>query len=264
MRRIDITTTATLRPEILARTYESFTSHLLKPDLAHYHCILNVDPIGEDISPDEVIEVAKRFFPNVVSHVSEISNFALAMKWCWSHTKAEYVFNLEDDWHMLKDLDLSRMIDIMESHPNLAHLRLSMFPTKTLAEGGAKGSGLCLRQWNRYIPWNGDFFEVPREEIFSLGYSGHPSLMRGEFMRQMCYFFDPRICPEKMLKGLFLVVRQALSKWRFGVYHEYRDKAPRTIKDHGRPWREAHGMYKDRDVFFRTWERIPFDRWPKR
>lgn len=264
MKHVDVTTTATLRPEILGKTYSSFRTNLLKPGLAKYRCVLNVDPIGEDISSEEVIKVAKAFFPHIVNNVPETPNFSMALRWCWEHTEAEYIFNLEDDWEMMKPLDLIDMLNIMDEHPNLAHLRLSMFPTKTLPEGSLKGSGLCLRQWNRYIPWNGRFFEVPREKIFQLGYSGNPSLMRGEFVRSIAQFFHPRLCPEKTLKGGFDSIRREISKWRFGAYHEFKDKAPRTIRDHGRQWREKHDFYKDRNMYFSTWERIPFDRWPRK
>ena len=260
--RLDITTTATLRPAILGHTYATFTQRLFRPEIADYRCVLNVDPIGEELSPEIVINVARQFFPDTTAHVAEIPNFASALKWCWSNTQAEYVFNLEDDWEMLKDVDLSDMLAIMDENPTLAHLRLSMFPAKLLPEDSVKGSGLCLRQWNRYIPWNGRFFEVPPDKIGQLGYSGHPSLMRGEFVRKMAKYLWAGWCPEKTLKGSFPWIHAEMLKWRFGAYHEYLYNSPKTIRDHGRVWREQHDFYKTRQHKFLTWERIPHERWP--
>lgn len=253
--KLDITTAATLRPSVLAYTYATFTQHLLRPGIADYRCVINIDTIGEDISPDKVIDVAKGFFPNVLANVCHSPSFGNAQKWTWSHTDAKYVFNLEDDWEILRPLNLADMIAIMEENPTLAHLRLSMFPAKNLPKGSPKGEGICLRQWARYIPWNGRFFEVPDWRIGQLGYCNHPSLCRGDFVRTVNKFFRDDYSPEKILKHRAPEIRSEMAKWRYGVYHEYRHAAQPTIRDHGRPWRDAHHWFKTRGYSFRTWKK---------
>lgn len=255
MKNVDVTTTATLRPEILEHTYDSFTKNLFIPHVANYRCVLNIDQIGDDVSPMAVVDVARKFFSDVLWHISEKPNFGNAQRWTWSHTNAEYVFNLEDDWEMLRPVDFADMLTIMEENPTLAHLRLSSFPAKNLPKGCPKGEGVCLRQWNRYIPWNGRFFEVPEFRLKQLGYSNHPSLLRGEFCRKVAIYFHDDWSPEKTLKGRYPELRTELLKWRFGVYHEYRNGAMPTTRDHGRHWRESHNWFKHRGYGFKTWRK---------
>jgi len=258
---LDITTTATLRPDILQRTYQSFTDKLLKPGIAKYHCVLHIDRIGMDVIPTEVLAVARSFFDDVTWRISDNPNFGLAQKWTWSHSRSEFLFNLEDDWQLIRDVDLSEMLSIMQRNPTLAHLRLSTFPTKTLPEGSRKGSGLCLRQWNAYIPWNGEFFEVPQRLNCKLGYSNCPSLVRGEFARNVAIYFRDDYSPEKTLKGRFRELRKELSRWRFGAYQEPHTKSSGSIRDIGRKWREENDFFKHRGFGFKTWQKAPMSEW---
>ena len=92
---LEFCTTATFRPEIIDRTYKSFTDNLLGIDFKISTLYLNVDPIPVG-NTKEVIDVAKKYFGNVVYNIPEEPNFTKAIKWCWSQVKNEYFFNLEE------------------------------------------------------------------------------------------------------------------------------------------------------------------------
>lgn len=247
--RLDICTTATLRPGILDRTLASFRKHLFREGLAEYRYIINVDPAGEGCPAEDVLAVARRHFDEVVFNAPDEPNFPRAVRWCWMQLRSEYMFQLEDDWELLEPIDLSDMARIMDERPALAQLRLSMFPGKGTPERP------LLRQWNRYIDWNGEFFEVPRERKRSLGYCGHPAIMRSAFIERVRGHLVDRWCPEKTLKGHSALMRHILAQWEFGVYHQ--PFARPTIRDIGRRWRAEQGWYKHRGHSFHRWIPLP-------
>jgi len=243
---IDVTTTATLRPEILETTLRAFTGYLFNDDSFTYRLILNIDPVGDQISPQNVIDVARGCFPGeVVANVAKYPNFSVALKWVWSQVEAEFFFNLEDDWLLMRPVSLAAMVETMKNMHRLALLRLCMFPSKT---------DTC-RQWNRHVPWNGTFFEIPDEKRGSLGYSGHPSLIRKAFISPTLPYIRNGWCPEKTLKSYLPAMATYLQWWRFGVWQEQNAKP--SIKDIGRVWRLARRWYKHRGYSFSTWEKLP-------
>lgn len=243
-RTIDITTTATLRPELLDETLRSFKEHLFH-DWAGYRLIINVDKIGDDVPADAVLAVARKHFSNVVHRVSDRPNFAVAQRWCWSQVASDYFFNLEDDWQMQYPLDLIDMVRLMEKYPSLALLRLNKFEAR---------EATC-RQWNRHIPWNGEFFELPHEHKSKLGYSGNPSLIRTFFVAPILDTIRDNWCPEKTLKGYTPFMKRYLEAWRFGIYAP--QNSQRSVLDIGRTWRSKHRWYKHRGYSFTTWQPLP-------
>ena len=100
--KIDIAMTAVLRPSILAGTLTTIKEHVCKGDDSRFRLIINIDPIGEDVSPSKMIKVAEKNFSNVLYNVAEKPSFPLAVKWVWSKTTAPFVFHWEDDVDILK------------------------------------------------------------------------------------------------------------------------------------------------------------------
>lgn len=95
---LSFTTTALVRPDILAKTYESYSRNL-GGLLGQCHLFLNIDRVPDDENGiSETITVAKFFFKEVIWHVGKIPNYALALKWCWQNADTDFIFNLEDDW----------------------------------------------------------------------------------------------------------------------------------------------------------------------
>ncbi|KKM25641.1 hypothetical protein LCGC14_1592950 [marine sediment metagenome] len=122
---IDITTTATIRPEILAQTLDSFRTNLLKGK-HNYRLIINIDPIGEkDKTQEDALKVARSFFPNIMYNMPEECSFTKAVIWCWKQAKTNYVFNLEDDWCLLDLIDIDYLLQEMDNHLEYSSFHLN-------------------------------------------------------------------------------------------------------------------------------------------
>lgn len=241
---IDITTTATLRPELLRVTLESFCRNLFK-DVADCRLIINVDPVGGNCTQFEVLEVARMFFRKVCYSIPKNAGFPEAFKWCWEQVEAPWVFNLEEDWELLHDVDLIKMITIMEETPHLCSLRLPASPA---------GNG-SIKCWNLFFPWNGSFYECPIEKVMSVGFCGHPSLLRGEFVKRCAPHIDVRMNPEKQFHRGPRPIMTAVSEGRFGVHATAGD--PPAIRDIGRKWMIQNGWMKEGNrAFFTQWKKV--------
>jgi len=134
---IDITMTTTLRPGIIDRTLKTFCENLFtKPD--DYRLIFNIDLVGENIDPMEVVKVCNSYFSNIKYKISKEPHFGKAFKWCWEQTRTEYVFHMNEDWELLLYVDINHMLDIMkrnESNPTLSEIFLKIFEGTFHPEG---------------------------------------------------------------------------------------------------------------------------------
>jgi len=263
-RVIDITTTATLRPAILAQTLDSFFENLLGGTALHhfeYRHILNIDCVGDDCVPYDVIhESEKRFGTMPTVRIAEDPNFTRAFRWVWQQAAAEYVFHLEDDWVMQQPVSLVDMVSFLDEHQDFALLRLNKFESayRPLFKPDGPLTHLA-RQWNRHMPWSQELgiFEVPDEYKMKLGFSGNPSLLRGEFVQEFVKYlqieeWDPEVqlhlMPDIEDSG------SSIMRWRYGIWQKQKSRA--TIRDIGRVWCEQHGWHKHRGLGFTHWERM--------
>lgn len=107
---LSFTTTAMPRPEIVEATYTSFTRNLVEIDFSKVTLYLNVDNFPNKRDADKrqvVVDIARKYFGNVVVNLPEEPNFAAAVKWCFSKVETFYNFHLEDDWMLLTPLKIS-------------------------------------------------------------------------------------------------------------------------------------------------------------
>jgi hypothetical protein len=110
---LDFCTTACCRPNILAKTYSSFTTRLLGINFKESTLYINIDPIPK-INPDRTIDIAKKYFGNVVVNIPEKPNFSKALQWCFSQPKNnKYFFYLQDDWILLQHFHIAHLIDTL-------------------------------------------------------------------------------------------------------------------------------------------------------
>lgn len=127
---IDFTTTAMVRPGIFNRTARSFDRRLNNLDLSECALYLNIDPLPKG-DPKKVISIAEQYFGRVVSRVAKQPQFARAQQWCWTSTTADYVFNLQDDWVLSKDIDFLRLLhefqEARRRNQKVVQARLSYF-----------------------------------------------------------------------------------------------------------------------------------------
>ena len=89
--KIDLVLIATLRPEILEITLNSFYHKLLKN--FNVRLIVNVDPIGDEkYSQQYIINLCNKYFSNIVSRTPISASFSKAVQWAWQQTKSDIFF----------------------------------------------------------------------------------------------------------------------------------------------------------------------------
>ena len=91
-----VTTTALARPNIVRRTFSSFTRRM--PDLRGAKLFINIDPIPNESLQQETLEAAREFFPDLEARIPSTPNFTAAINWLWSKADTPFIFHLEDDW----------------------------------------------------------------------------------------------------------------------------------------------------------------------
>ena len=223
--KVDICTTATLRHEILNETYRSFTENMLT-EKNRYRLIINIDPIGDKLKrKNAVLQIARKYFNEVVYNFPETPCFTKAVQWCWSKTTSKYVFHLEDDWRLLETINIDSMIQIMEQY-NLTSLRLSKDNLK-------KTKSSCKYGF------------VPHPKI-----SLNPTLFDGTFLRKIFPLMDLNHNPEKQLRPTKSELGQIIAPTNHGIYQK--DTVRRTVLDIGREWMDS-SRYKKK-IGFMYWE----------
>jgi len=246
---IDVTITTTQRHDLLAKSLNSFAINA-EIDISNLinKAIVNIDPVGVDSSYKETIDTVSLYFHRSdymnFFNMPEKPSFPKAFKWCWSHTVSDYVLNLEDDWELLTEIDLQKMIDIMEAEPDLASLRLPFKPQDRYS----------MKNWKYFFPLNGEYYECPEHLKREVGFCGHPSLLRGEFVRNSAKLLSDDSNPEKQFhQHGDPPIMLELDKWRFGVYKT----TDQAIKDIGRQWMVDNGFQKKGSkAFFKEWEKV--------
>ena len=250
--KIDLTMTCTHRPEILERTLTSFRDNLFGGDYMKEGIQLyaNVDQVGSDEDMYwEVLEVLQGFFSKLVVNRSRRAHFPTAFNWCWlmvSKSDSQFVFNLEEDWELLRKYDFQEMVQIMIDNPDIAHLRFSIF----------KSAEMTCKNWKYFFKWNGYMFECPEIQIGAVGWCGHPSLNNAKFVRSVFPHFDVEKNIEKQIKGHHPEIGHILMNWKFGCYTE-QSSLP-NIRDIGRQWMVDHGYQKKgkNKEWFTEWEEV--------
>lgn len=249
---IDITMTATLRIELFKKTIESFFEYMFDKYIQEgnkLNLILNIDPIGPDKTTDKIesyIDKIRKKFDKVLIRVPAEPSFPTAFKWVWENTEADYIFHLEDDWELMRNIDVSRLIGLLKAEGGLALLRLAAF------HAGPRE----MKNWNKFFPYNGDYYECPEEMGTALGFCGHPSLIKKEFIKNTVAFLDEERNPEKQFHSRGNTkIMQEVSKWRYGVY-SMPGYLP-LIRDIGRKWMVDNDFKKEGSkAYFVNWEKV--------
>ena len=222
---LDITTTATIRPGLFRRTLKSFTRNLFV-NKDECRLILNVDPVGDDVDPEEMYDVANSFFDHVLYNNSSNSNFAQACQFCWSKTDSEFVFHLEDDWTISRKINIKDMLSLMRNNNNMMSLRLPKLTLKNINKEDSK---------NKFI----------KHHKLSL----NPTIFRGSFIRNVAKNMNITDNPEKQLRKAFKLPKDEIAGIYCGLGNgEY-------IRHNGRQWQKASNYKKRKGSNFISWER---------
>jgi hypothetical protein len=241
---IDITMTAVRRPDILKRTLNSFFRNIFAPIIDRCRLVVNIDPIGDDIASHELCKIFSAYFKHYMVNMPMESSFPRAFRWTWTRSDAPWVFHLEDDWELMESIDIKFMIEMMEKFPQLASLRLPFFHSATTT----------MKNWNLFFPWNGFYFECPPNLRKTAGFAGHPSLIRGEYVKRCAPLIDIKLNPEKQFHGGNEPLLNEVMRWEYGVWGK--PNSQRMIKDIGIEWRNANRFQKKGSkAFFTEWEK---------
>lgn len=241
MDMIDITMTATLRPEIFLETIHGIQKNIIggKNNNDRYRLILNIDPIGEKIPPKNMIKIANKHFTNVVYNIAKTPSFCNAVKWVWSQVTADYIFHIEDDWRFMQHIDVDDMIRILKKYKDLSSLRLYKHNTpktnrmKTFA---------CVWDYNK------DGFYIARDWRKQFGLN--PILIKKEFIDMALPKMVDKVNPEKQFRSSQKYMVNVIKRWKYGLYCKPGDK--RCVDDNGRRWLRKQNLKKNGGSFI-TW-----------
>lgn len=116
---LSFTTTATCRPEIIRKTYHSFVKNLHGVDFSKTTLYINIDPAPDAARREETLEVAKCFFGRVIHRFPEKPNFTSSVNWLWSIANSDYILHLEDDWELIKPIDINDIMRIFNKNKQI-------------------------------------------------------------------------------------------------------------------------------------------------
>lgn len=221
---VDIAITATLRPDVLETTLDSFCEKMLY-EKNRYRLIINIDPIGEKIFPKFVLKIAQKYFDNIVHRYSPEPGFTKSVIWSWSKIKYNYLLYLQDDWRLLRTINIDSMIEILDSNSKLASLRLNK--NETPINNGDTEFTIC-----------------PRISL-------NPILFKSEFIKGVTPLMTPDENPEKQLRSSLKSERgRFIRNWSNAIY--IKDSRDQIVEDIGRAWM-MNSIYK-KETGFTKWE----------
>ena len=253
---IDITTTATIRPEILEKTFSSFWEHMFSQYDYDYRLIINIDPIGDDsYSQEDVLNVAESYFSDTICNSPDSHNFPKAVRMVWGNTTSDYVFHLEDMWLALAHINLDHLVYILDNYSDIGCVNLYKY---VLSNGAPEPNFYQYTQKkDRRL-----FLQI-RDPLLS------PGLYRGDCVRRLAKVMNNVDNPELQIWGDkkepndrrgSVKVKKCLSKWDYAIYAGnwkfpfWRCAKPIVNMAQGRVWKQQKGFYKKNH--FAPWEKV--------
>ena len=238
--KIDITMTATIRPNILSRTLKSINDKICR-DRDEFRLILNVDPIGEKIKPMKIVKMAQSYFDDVIFNIPRTPSFSKAVQWVWKASTAPYIFHIEDDWTIAREIDVDHMISILKKYPKLSSLRLNKYKTLKRKKINAFSSHWVYHE-------EGFYMAKDWKKQFGL----NPILIKREFIDQALPKMRDNTNPEKQFRYSQEYMRPIIKNWQYGLYSKPGER-PLAI-DIGRDWINRTEFTKPKGTFL-TWEK---------
>ncbi len=115
---IDIMRTSASRPECLRLSTESLLKNLVMPD-TEVRWMIHEDVLNGPASDEclKIIEDSKLY--EVVKFHNPPLTQAISLCWLMSRVTADYVINWEDDWELIKLIDVERLICLMDAYPEV-------------------------------------------------------------------------------------------------------------------------------------------------
>ncbi|MCP3177497.1 hypothetical protein MJO47_10330 [Desulfuromonas sp. KJ2020] len=209
---LDVCVVSINRPDLLEVTLESFSRNLLS-QWPNKRLIINVDPVPTSPDSEKFLSICKKYFNNGIIRFSKKGNFSNAVKWSWSNSCTNYIFNLEDDWICLANIKKNDVENTLKVN-NLIQIKL---------------------------PKRHQF------KVLNSGFSLNPCFINGDWARKTSALLDSNYDPEKQIRHLIPdVILSAQNAYKF---HQFvsKSKLP-VIYDTGTYWKKIKGIQKTMDV----------------
>ncbi|MBS0565159.1 MAG: hypothetical protein JSR87_12005 [Proteobacteria bacterium] len=217
------------RPELLARTLESFGEKVF----AYFTfgaVIANIDPFcGTDAEGGECERLIRARFPQAQVFRPEVPGFAAAVIRTWAATRAEMVLHLEDDWLAIETLEPARIEAALQGEVKALTL---MSATKNTRNQQFQTSRRRVRH-----------ADGSEEDIFVNAFSTSPGFFEGDFLRRSAALMLPEFDPEKQF---FRSLNPALETYamQYRCRFLFGREGPFLVQDIGRDWRDARRIGK--------------------
>jgi len=212
-REIDLVIVATIRPDILRITLNSFKHHFLGE--FRVRAIVNVDPIGDaGHSQADIVAICEEYFADTISRTPETASFSAAVQWGWSQVESEFFFHLEDDWCLKRKVDVMRLMHAFEDR-EVVSVRLN-------------------------VTRNSKFETDENGVVRTRGLSLNPSMFRTAYVKELLQGFDLARDPEKQFSGN--TERPGFPRPKFVIYGSSSDGS--IVIDTGKKWRKSIGFSK--------------------
>jgi len=242
MIKVDITMTAVLRPKILDGTLKNIVNYVVD-DPDRFRLIINIDPVGENVKPKEILKVAEKYFNNVVCNIPKKPSFPKAVKWVWEHSDAPFVFHWEDDVNILRKINIKHMICILNKYEDLSSLRLykAKIPKKQ-----------SFKTFSCYWKYYKEGFYIANDWQRQFGLN--PILVKREFIDEAVTRMVDHVNPEKQFRNTQNYMVPLIKKWKYGLYGKPGEH--RLIDGRkGQSWKNKMRLRKPNVSKFLVWEK---------
>ncbi len=211
-KQLDVVFIGVVRPDIIKITLSSFKQNLLKN--FNTRLIVNIDPIGETdgFSQQDIIDICKQYFDEVICRTPSVPSFSEAVKWCWNQVESDFFFHLEDDWCLKRKIDISFIDDALNSQ-EVVSVRLNLTSnSKFKSDNFACSDGLSL----------------------------NPSFFKSNYIKGLLNRFDTSKDPEKQFRDTGNT--ETYPQPKFVYYGKPNEDA--IVIDTGKKWRKSNSLAK--------------------
>lgn len=227
---MDVAMIAALRPKVIRKTLETFKKNIRYSGSFRVVAAIAPPPIGDaGVSQKDVKKLIESFYP-LKAQTKGTKSHSDCQSWIWKNCDSDFFLQWEDDWELLKPLDLDLMVETMRRRRDFAYIN---FDRK-------EKSLLTHRPYVERHLFNkleqGLFFRVRGK---SLG--GPPAIVRASYAAKAAEFIKSNEAPDRTSGTK--EVQKFLRGYVIGHYIG-QDGEGAIVQDIGTVWRQAKGLRK--------------------